>query len=59
MTILDRPFWHVTANPHGACAYDWETWAAYAWNMQHWAPAALMRVTDGCRRTWDPPAERR
>jgi hypothetical protein len=47
LDILDAPFWHITANPFGACAYDWETWAAYDWHMAHWAPAALMRVTNG------------
>jgi hypothetical protein len=47
VTILDRLFWHIDANPFGACAYDWESWAAYDWHMQHWAPAAVMRVTDG------------
>lgn len=53
-TILDRPFWHVEADPHGERAYDWEEWASDTWLLEHWAPAALRRITDG-RQLWRLP----
>lgn len=47
MTILDRLFWHIEANPYGERGYDWESWAADDWHKAHWAPLAVQRVTDG------------